>query len=182
MRKPIRDVAFLTFALIALGAAACTGVGDAIGGSPSSGSPSLTPDRTDSQSVGPAGEGAATVRVKGEVDASNAFAGLGADSAWGAPPEAMTVQWLGAAGTSLSIGGRVFVGQKRTSPKLTVSFDVIDSGSTVSFISQSGECLVDIASADATHLGGAISCRDLESVGGSVSVTAKGRFAATAET
>lgn len=121
------------------------------------------------------------MRVKGEVNATNAFAGLGPDSAWGPPPEAMTVQWLGAAGTSLSIGGRAFVGRKQTSPKFTVSFDVIDRGSTVSFISQDGECVVEIASADATHLGGAISCRDLRSVGGSATVNAKGRFAATVE-
>lgn len=118
--------------------------------------------------------GEASLEVSGDLDAALRLQ-LRPDSVYSAPPGGMSLSYDDDAGSFLGIGGETAPGEQPTSLQLVLTITV--EGESV-FVSEGGECTVDVERADATGVEGSFSCTDLANE--TASIDAAGTFTASA--
>lgn len=133
-------------------------------------------DGDDSQPPGRLAGGEATVEVSGDVQVS-ATLDLRPNSIYAAAPGGMSLSYDDEAGNFLGVGGQTFTGTRSTSLQLSLTVTV---GGTepLLFISEGGECTIDVDRADATGVSGSFDCADLAN--SEASIDAVGTFSASA--
>lgn len=118
--------------------------------------------------------GEATLELSGDLDADLRLA-LRPDSVYSAPPGGLSLSYDDDAGSFLGIGGETTTGSRPTSLQLTLTITV--EGEAL-FVSEGGECIVEVDRADATGIEGSFECTDLANE--TASIDAVGAFTAAA--
>ena len=131
-------------------------------------------EREGDQPPGRLAGGEARVEVSGDLDAELRLA-LRPDSVYSAPPGGMSLSFDDDAGSFLGIGGETAPGSRPTSLQLSLTLTV---ESEPLFVSEGGECTIDVERADATGVQGSFQCTDLANE--TASVDAVGAFTASA--
>lgn len=178
--------------VVALLAAACGGLGDAIpsislppppGATGSTGATGAgaTGSATPSSSAvaGSLNQGQASISVSGGVNVSVTLGTLTDPGLWTPPPGSIALSWTGPTDQVLTLAGPSFTSQIATDDSHTLSLTVNADGVPVAFVSDAGECTVAISPALPTQMGGTFLCTDLASTDDTVTVNAQGTFSAT---
>jgi hypothetical protein len=186
MRAARRVVVVAELALVTTDATACSatgiGQGPTVSPPPDDGSPSVTVSPSPTGSPGPASPltaGGATVVLSGDLTETVALTSLRTPAVWAPPPAPMDVAWETDAGAVLRLQGEAFVSLARTSQERVLSFRVGGPGDPLEFSSSAGECSVTITPALPDDIAGVFSCFQLTDAEGTVTVDARGTFAAT---
>ncbi|HET8766967.1 MAG TPA: hypothetical protein VFM86_06530 [Pedococcus sp.] len=142
-------------------------------GSPSpTATPSSAPD-------GPLETGGAAVTLSGDLTAQVALPTLAEPDVWSSPPGPMALTWDEPGGQSLTLSGASFTSRASTSGDRVLSFVVDGPEGPVGFSSSGGECVITITPALPDNMGGVFTCASLTDTTGTVTVEARGNFAAT---
>jgi hypothetical protein len=97
---------------------------------------------------------------------------------WAPPPAPMDITWTSGP-SELRLSGTSFVSLAATSANTVLSFTVQGPNGPAEFTSAAGECSVTITPALPDNMGGVFTCTLLTDVGGTLTVDARGAFAAS---
>jgi hypothetical protein len=114
--------------------------------------------------------GSASFEVTGDLRGSAELA-LVPTSVYSAPPGGMALTFADDAGDFLGVGGVTFIGSKKTSAKLSVTLTVADDEPAL-FVSENGECTIEVIRADDAGIEGSIDCANLANEEASIDATA----------
>jgi hypothetical protein len=177
---------WVSAAVLAFFATACTttGVGHGSGVSPPppNVTPSLPPSPSPTASPGPASPlvaGTASLSLSGDVTRTVVLATLGAPAVWAPPPAPMDLTWVGPAGEQLRLAGTSFLSLVRTGAEHTLSLTINGTEGPLQFSSIAGECSVTINPALPDNMGGIFTCTGLIEAAGTTRVDARGVFSAS---
>ena len=171
-RTALREPRVLFGGIIAIGVV-LLGV-SLLGGGNSAGGPGPGASASAAPGIGvPAGPGPATVQVTGRLEGSFTLTGT---AGFGKPTDGQLAStWADAAGTGLSLTGRVGSGTRTTSGELILAVTVVVDGAPVLFQSEDGECFVGMAET-MSNVQGSFVCEELMSADGRMKVKITGNY------
>jgi hypothetical protein len=115
--------------------------------------------------------GSGSFQVTGGDLRGSAELALVPTSVYSAPPGGMVLTFADDAGNFLGVGGVTFTGSKKTSVELSVTLTVADDEPAL-FVSENGECTIDVSRADDAGIEGSIECANLANEEASIDATA----------
>ena len=147
--------------------------------SPAGPTPTLPTSGSTASPVGDLTDGAVQLRLSGDLTLETELAVL--ISAVGTPPPGgFALVWTGEGDdpTTVGLGGSAFVGIRPTSPTLVLTIAAPTEDGISTWVSNAGECEVELEVAQADRFAGSFTCDDVRSGSGEL-MSASGTFEAT---